>query len=91
MKKTRSANAARKRLQLIYDLSKNKKCCEGGDVIDTRFDKENISKVIIGHFDFVAAIKIMLLLLLAPWRMRQEPATVSQDRHRVDGRMERVE
>ena len=43
LKKTRSANAARKRLQLIYDLCKNKKCCEGGDVVDTRFDKENIN------------------------------------------------
>lgn len=43
LKKTRSGNAARKRLQLIYDLCKNKKVCEGGDVMDTRFDKENIS------------------------------------------------
>ena len=48
LKKTRSGNAARKRLQLIYDLCKNKKCCEGGNIIDTRVDKENIvSKVII--------------------------------------------
>ena len=47
LRKTRSANTAKKRLQLIYDLCKNKKSCEGGDVIDTRFDKENISKVII--------------------------------------------
>lgn len=43
LKKTRSGNSARKRLQLIYDLCKNKKVCEGGDVMDTRFDKENVS------------------------------------------------
>ena len=52
LKKTRSANTARKRLQLIYDLCKNKKCCEGGDVVDTRFDKENVSKV-NNHCHFV--------------------------------------
>ena len=52
LKKTRSANTARKRLQLIYDLCKNKKCCEGGDVVDTRFDKENVSMV-NNHCHFV--------------------------------------
>ena len=53
LKKTRSANAAKKRLQLIYDLCKNKKCCEGGDVVDTRFDKENINvSKVNDHFHF---------------------------------------
>ena len=53
--------------------------CEGGDVIDTRFDTEgiNVSKV-TNQFHFVAtALCALYYNMLASWRMWQEPATIS--------------
>ena len=38
----KSKSQPHKRLQHIYDLSKNKKVCEGGDAMDKKFDENAV-------------------------------------------------
>lgn len=38
----KSKSQPHKRLQHIYDLSKNKKVCEGGDTMDKKFDENAV-------------------------------------------------
>ena len=38
----KSKTQPHKRLQHIYDLSKNKKVCEGGDTMDKKFDENAV-------------------------------------------------
>jgi len=84
LKKTRSGNSARKRLQLIYDLCKNKKVCEGGDVMDTRFDKENVSSNKVGGIYLPYDYFINFTPLIDAWGVWKISTTDPQNRNRIN-------